>query len=82
MMKKPARSPVFAAVLAAVVLSAARSGVADTPIIISGYMANPAGTDSPNEYIQLIATENIDFSTTNYSLVVANNGTATSSGSG
>lgn len=49
-------------------------------IVISGYMANPASTDSPFEYIQLLATKNIDFSSSNYSVVVANNGTATSSG--
>lgn len=49
-------------------------------IVISGYMANPAGTDSPNEYIQLVATKNIDFSVTSYSVVVANNGVATSNG--
>ena len=49
-------------------------------IVISGYMANPASTDSPFEYIQLLATSAIDFATTSYSVVVANNGTATSSG--
>jgi hypothetical protein len=50
------------------------------PIVISGFMANPAGTDSPYEYVQLIATENINFSSSSYSVVVSNNGTATSSG--
>jgi fibronectin-binding autotransporter adhesin len=49
-------------------------------IIISGYMGNPASTDSPYEYVQLIATKAIDFSTTNYSVVWNNNGTATTSG--
>ncbi|MBM3965413.1 MAG: PEP-CTERM sorting domain-containing protein [Planctomycetes bacterium] len=49
-------------------------------IVISGYMANPGGTDSPFEYVQLVATKNIDFAVTNYSLVVANNGVATSNG--
>jgi len=49
-------------------------------IIITGYMANPAGTDAPYEYVQLIATQAINFSTTPYSLVWNNNGTATSAG--
>ena len=46
-------------------------------IVISGFEANPAGTDSPYEYVQLKATQAIDFSVTNYSVVFANNGTAT-----
>jgi DNA/RNA endonuclease YhcR with UshA esterase domain len=49
-------------------------------IIISGFMANPAGNDAPYEYVQLIASENINFATTNYSVVWANNGVALSSG--
>ena len=49
-------------------------------IVISGFEANPAGTDSPYEYVQLKATQAIDFSVTNYSVVFANNGTATSNG--
>jgi hypothetical protein len=49
-------------------------------VIISGFMANPTGTDSPYEYVQLVATSTINFSTTPYSVVVANNGTATSAG--
>src|SRR5690606_18865757 len=61
-------------------------------IIITGFMANPWGTDNPTpgtkykkgsveythdggyEYIQLMATEDIDFSKTPYSVVTANNG--------
>ncbi len=49
-------------------------------IVISGFLANPAGTDSPYEYVQLVATQAIDFASNNYSVVLANNGTATSSG--
>jgi len=45
-------------------------------IVISGYLANPGGTDSPYEYVQLKATQSIDFSGTPYSMVVCNNGTA------
>jgi len=49
-------------------------------IIISGFLANPNGTDGNYEYIQLKATQAIDFSTSNYCIVVANNGAATASG--
>jgi hypothetical protein len=50
------------------------------PLAISGYMANPAGTDSPYEYVQLKALEAVDFSVTPMSVVWANNGTATANG--
>jgi len=61
-------------------------------IIITGFMANPWGSDNPAkdtkykkgsveithdggyEYIQFMATEDIDFSKTPYSVVTANNG--------
>src|SRR5262245_32725190 len=49
-------------------------------IVISGYIANPASTDSPFEYVQLKATQDIDFALTPYSVVWANNGTATANG--
>lgn len=49
-------------------------------MIISGYMANVSGNDSPYEYVQLIATDTIDFSATPYSVIFCNNGTATSNG--
>jgi hypothetical protein len=49
-------------------------------VVISGYMANTPGDDSPFEYVQLKATENINFASTPYSVVFANNGTATASG--
>jgi hypothetical protein len=49
-------------------------------VLISGYMANPAGTDGNNEYVQLVAYDNVDFSLTPMSLVVANNGSATANG--
>ena len=49
-------------------------------LVISGYMANPAGTDSPYEYLQVIATEAIDFAATPYTVVWANNGTAIPNG--
>ncbi len=49
-------------------------------LVISGYMANPAGTDSPYEYLQVIATQAIDFAATPYTVVWANNGTAIANG--
>lgn len=49
-------------------------------IVLSGFMSNPASTDSPYEYIQLVATEAIDFSATPYTVVAANNGIVGSAG--
>ena len=43
------------------------------PIVITGFIADPAGTDANNEYIQLMATKDIDFSVTPYSVVTTNN---------
>ncbi len=42
-------------------------------LIISEILANPVGTDSPFEYVELVATKTIDFSLTPYSVVVTNN---------
>ncbi len=51
------------------------------PLIITGYLADPSGTDANYEYVQLMATKNIDFGTNKYSMVVTNNaGTATPTG--
>lgn len=44
-----------------------------TPIIITGYMADPKGGDGNYEYMQFMATRDIDFSQTPYSVVVTNN---------
>lgn len=49
-------------------------------LVISEVLANPAGTDSPFEYVELVATRTIDFSVTPYSVVFTNNGTATAQG--
>lgn len=57
------------------------SDIKTTPIVISGYMFNPAGSDSNYEYVQLLATQDIDFVETPYSLVTTNNaGTSTPTG--
>ncbi|MBK7683922.1 MAG: hypothetical protein IPJ26_16300 [Bacteroidetes bacterium] len=49
-------------------------------LLISEFLADPAGTDAPFEWVELIATKNIDFGVTPYTIVVANNGTATTKG--
>lgn len=45
-------------------------------IVISGYMANPLGADKNLEYMQFLATEDIDFAAKNFSVVVSKNSTA------
>jgi Secretion system C-terminal sorting domain/Calx-beta domain len=49
-------------------------------LIISEALPNPAGTDSPFEFVELVATRTINFSVTPYTVVVCNNGTATAQG--
>jgi hypothetical protein len=44
-----------------------------SPIIITGYLTNPSGSDGDYEYIQFKATKDIDFSVTNYAVVTCNN---------
>lgn len=43
------------------------------PIIITGFMSDVAGSDANNEYIQLMATQDIDFSVTPFSVITTNN---------
>ena len=76
-------SPVFMKLLPSLLVLAATQLASNSTlgsVLISGFMANPTGTDSPYEYVQLVATSAINFATTPYSVVVANNGAATSSG--
>ncbi len=55
-------------------------------VIITGYFPEPEGTDAPVgggwEYIQLRATENINFATTPYAVVIANIGAGLPSADG
>ncbi len=61
------------------ILSATAPKIA--PIVITGYLADPTGTDANYEYIQLMATKNIDFSVTPFAVVTSNNaGTALPTG--
>lgn len=62
-------------------LVALSSSSSSQPIIISGFMSDAKGTDANYEYIQLLATQDIDFSQTHYALVTCNNaGASTPSG--
>ncbi len=49
-------------------------------LIISEILTNPNGSDSPYEYVELLATMSINFSSTPYTVVFTDNGTATSNG--
>lgn len=49
-------------------------------LLISEFLQNPSGTDSPYEYVELLATDDIDFSVTPYTIIVTNNGTAQAEG--
>lgn len=61
------------------ILSATAPKIA--PIVISGFLMDPAGTDANYEYIQLLATRDIDFAVTPFSVVTTNNaGTSTPTG--
>jgi len=59
----------------------ALKSIAQRPgLIISEIHVNPSGTDSPFEYAEFRATKFINFAITPYSVVLCNNGVATSSG--
>jgi hypothetical protein len=50
-------------------------------IVITGYLVDPTGTDANYEYVQLMATRDIDFEETPYAIVTTNNaGTAQPTG--
>lgn len=49
-------------------------------LAISEFFPNPAGTDSCHEFVELIATKPINFGLTPYTIIVNNNGNATTSG--
>jgi hypothetical protein len=46
------------------------------PIIISGFISDVNGGDGNYEYVQCIATRDINFATTPYSMVFTNNANA------
>lgn len=78
MLIRPTTSPLTLLVAGAVASLCAAN--ANAALYISEFLPNPNGTDSPFEWVELIATSNINFALTPYSVVFANNGTATSAG--
>ncbi len=48
-----------------------------SPIIISGYLVDPNGSDGNFEYMQFLATKDINFAVTPYSVYTTNNAGAT-----
>lgn len=64
----------------AIVFACSSSLYAQSGLIISEILANPAGSDSPFEFVELTATQTIDFSFTPYTVIVNNNGTANANG--
>ncbi|MES2556905.1 MAG: choice-of-anchor I family protein [Bacteroidota bacterium] len=67
-------------ILLAFVFQAFASFSQNPGLVISELLANSAGTDNAFEWVELVATKPIDFSVTPYSVVVCNNGTATTNG--
>lgn len=67
-------------ILLAFVFQAFASFSQNPGLVISELLANPPSTDNSFEWVELVATQSIDFSVTPYSVVVCNNGTATANG--
>lgn len=65
-----------------VVLGVLISGYASAQsgLVISEILPKPNGSESPYEYVELLATQSINFASTPYTVVVCTNGTATSNG--
>jgi hypothetical protein len=49
-------------------------------LVISKVMVDPTGGDAAQEFVEVIATRDINFSTTPYTVIVSNNGAATANG--
>ncbi|MFM9053142.1 MAG: hypothetical protein ACKOKF_12660, partial [Bacteroidota bacterium] len=49
-------------------------------LLISEVFTNPSGNDSPFEWVELVATDYIDFSVKPYTVIMSNNGPASSKG--
>lgn len=70
--------PLMASIAMAIL--GAQGASAQTGLLISEFMANPSGTDSPFEYVELLAARDIDFSLQPHTVVFATNGAANASG--
>ena len=66
-MKKVLLTTLFFALL----ITGARAQYQNTKVIITGYLPNPNSTDDNYEYVQLMATEHVDFSQDNYAVIIA-----------
>jgi hypothetical protein len=56
------------------------SEIETTAAVISGFMADPNGGDPRYEYVQLLATQDINFAVTPFSVIVSNNAGGASPG--
>jgi hypothetical protein len=54
-------------------------GTSAQELLISGFMADPKGGDGGQEYVQMLATKDIDFTVTPYCIVFCNNAGGSSS---
>lgn len=52
------------------------SEISIAPVIITGFMSDASGGDGNYEYVQLMATRDIDFAATPFSVVITNNANA------
>jgi len=59
----------FSLFLFMVIAAVTKAQSQNTKVIITGYITNPAGGDSSNEYVQLMATEYINFAATPYAVI-------------
>ncbi|OMP76784.1 DUF5689 domain-containing protein [[Flexibacter] sp. ATCC 35208] len=52
------------------------SEISIAPVLITGFMSDASGADGNYEYVQMMATRDIDFAATPFALVVTNNANA------
>ncbi len=67
-------------IVALIALSITKGWSQNPGLLISEVYINPAGTDSCREFVELIASTNINFSLTPYTIIVNNNGVANANG--
>ena len=78
MPKKLGMNKLFTSLL--VLLLASTAKAQNPGLVISEFFINPSGNDLNLEWVELVATKNIDFTVTPYTVVVNNNGTAAANG--
>src|SRR4051812_40124057 len=72
--------PLWRFLVAALLGGALTISAQASPIVISGWLTNVQGDDSPYEYTQLVATQDINFALTPYTVVWNDVGVAGTSG--